>query len=80
MNFPAGTAFATLGDSRLHIFDGGRCFEPRVVAGAKAEQHDVIVIVDQAGHGGAAVQVNGLGAGTDLAARQIEVAVLDGDR
>ncbi len=79
MNLPAGTALARAAIAACTSFDGSRRFEPRVVAGAKAEQHDVIVIVDQTGHCGAAVQVDRLGTGAELAAGKIEPAVLDGD-
>ncbi len=49
MNFPAGTRFARALRCGLHIGDGGRGFQARVVAGAQTQQDDVIVIVDQAG-------------------------------
>ncbi len=68
--FPGRNRFRARGDGRLNVFDGSRRFEPRIVAGAQAEQHDVIVIVDQAGHRGAAVQVDGLGAGAELCRRK----------
>ena len=41
-----------------HVVDRSRRLEPRVVPGAKAEQHDVVVVVDQARHDRAAFEVD----------------------
>ena len=49
-------------DQRLHVRNRACGLEPRVVSRSQAEQHDVIVVVDQAGNGGAALQVNNPGA------------------
>ena len=49
-------------DGRLHVGDRRRRFESGVVSRPDAEQHDVVVVVDQAGNGGAAAQVDDLGA------------------
>ena len=40
-----------------------RVLEPSIVAGAKSEQHDVIVVVDDTGDHGAALQIDSLRAG-----------------
>ena len=58
----------------LHVGDGRRGFEPRVVTRPDAEQDDVVVVVDQAGNGGPAAQVDRLRARAQPAA-----ALADGD-
>ncbi len=78
--FPRGHRFRARRDRRLNVFDRGSCFEPCIVAGTQAQQHDVVVIVDQSRHCRAAAQIDGLGARARLRPRKIEAPVLDGHR
>jgi hypothetical protein len=45
-------------EKREDVGDRGRRFEPRIVAGPKAEQHDVVVIVDEPGNDRPPVEVD----------------------
>jgi hypothetical protein len=51
-------ALGTGGVDGLDVGDGVGVLQGRVVAGSVAHQHDVVVIVDDAGHDGAAVEVD----------------------
>ena len=46
---PLGSVAASRREHREHVVDRSRGLEPRVVAGPQAEQHDVVVIVDEPG-------------------------------
>ena len=78
-----GHALRSRLDHRLHLGDRGRAFERRVIPGPDAEQDDVIVVVDEAGHDRAAAQVDFARARTQalIAARSDsrEPAILDRD-
>ncbi len=74
-----GQLLRVRGDQLLHVGDRFRGLDPRVVARAQPEQHDVIVVVDQPWHRGTALQVDDLGAtrGAELAAADRRELVAD---
>ena len=83
MNAPAGTLFARALITACTSAIEAAAFERRVIPGPDAEQDDVVVVVDEAGHDGAAAQVDLARAGAEalIAARADgrESAVLNRD-
>jgi hypothetical protein len=82
MNAPAGTFCARARRDGLDVGNRRRVLERRVVAGADAEQDDVIVVVDEPGDDRASVQVDGACAGAEALpaaarAHRREAPVLD---
>jgi len=53
-----GNRLRARSDDRLHVRDRRRGFEARVVAGPQAEQDDVVVVVDEAGHDRPALEID----------------------
>ena len=80
MNLPAGTDFARAATAACTSLMEAAVSRRVSYPGPHAEQHDVIVIVDQAGNSSAAAQVDGLSARAELCAGEIEAPILDGDR
>src|SRR6516162_9789030 len=67
-------------EQRLHISHGGGSLEPSVVARTQAEQHDMVVIVDQSGDRRASAEVECFRARAEWPASGYEESVLDRDR
>src|SRR5581483_2174543 len=78
---PGGNGLGLGLEHGLNVGDGRRGLQADIVAGAHAEQHDVIVIIDQAGNGGTAAKVDGprarTCAGIAVFADRGELSVLD---
>ena len=81
---PAGISRRPRGEGVEHLGDRARVLDARVVARPQAEQHDVVVVVDDARHRGAPAQVDLARAVVVAVARIVadrdEAAVADQDR